>query len=82
MERYGRSNGFLKYSSKAELELVNFCKFYFNNIVQNDRKIIFPYELDIVIPDRKLAIEFDGLFWHQIKNRKLGYHLMKTEMCE
>ena len=82
MKKYGRSNGFLKYSSKTELELVDFCHQFFNNLIQNDRKLIFPYELDIVIPERKLAIEFNGLFWHQLTNRKSGYHLMKTEMCE
>ena len=75
MKKYGRSNGFLIYSSKAELELVEFCKQYFTNIIQNDRKLIFPYELDIVIPNINLAIEFNGLYWHQVsmKSPRLSF---------
>ena len=69
MKKYGRSNGFLIYSSKAELELVEFCKQYFTNTIQNDRKLIFPYELDIVIPNINLAIEFNGIWYHSIEAR-------------
>ena len=36
-----------------------------NNIeyVVNDRKLISPYELDIVIKSKKIAIEYCGLYW-------------------
>lgn len=35
------------------------------------------------IPEKKLAIEFDGLYWHcdEVLSRR-HYHLMKTESCE
>lgn len=51
------------------------------------RKIIPPYELDIYIPEKKLAIEYDGIYWHSSGSKetdkiKETYHLMKTEMCE
>jgi len=39
----------------------------------NDRKIINPYELDIVVPSRNFAIEVNGLFWHSfdiLENKK------------
>jgi G:T-mismatch repair DNA endonuclease (very short patch repair protein) len=32
----------------------------------NDRKQIHPFELDIYIPSHKLAIEFNGKYWHSI----------------
>jgi len=39
-------------------------------------------ELDIVLPDHKLAIEFDGLYWHNENVVENDYHLKKTEACE
>ena len=53
------------------------------NIIRNNRQLIKPYELDIVIPSKKIAIEFNGLFYHneQYLNNSF-YHLTKTELCE
>lgn len=52
-------------------------------IDSNNRTIIPPKELDIYIPEKKIAIEFDGLYWH---SDELGisknYHLNKTLECE
>lgn len=50
---------FLAGKSNEEIELVDFCKHYFLNIIQHDRQLIKPYELDIVIPELHLAIEFN-----------------------
>ena len=33
-------------------------------ILRNDRKLINPYELDILIPELNLAFEFNGDYWH------------------
>lgn len=30
----------------------------------NDRSVISPLELDVTFPDKKLAIEINGLYWH------------------
>jgi len=53
------------------------------NFTQQDRSIIKPLELDFVLPDHKLAIEFNGIFYHTEhgggKNKK--YHLNKTIQC-
>ena len=64
--------------------LKSICK---ENIILNSKNIIPPYELDIYIPEKKLAVEFDGLYWHAFENflKSKGdknYHLAKTEMCE
>ena len=45
--------------SNIEKELVEFCKQYYPGLKENDRELIKPYELDIVIPEKKLAIEFN-----------------------
>lgn len=53
------------------------------NIVRNDRTILNGIELDIYIPSKKIAFEFDGLYWHsEIKKPNKKYHLNKTIECE
>jgi hypothetical protein len=54
------------------------------DIICNSRSIINPLELDIYVPSRKLAIEYNGLFWHGelCSNKNENYHLNKSLMCE
>jgi len=55
-----------------------------NNIEfeQNTRKIISPKELDFYIPNLKLAIEFNGLYWHsESKLDNKNYHKEKWQAC-
>jgi len=47
------------------------------NILVNDRKTISPYELDIYIPSKNLAIEMDGVYWHQDEKESLD----KVSLC-
>jgi len=80
------------FRSKMELELVGFCKKYFPDLRENDRKLAHACELDIVIPDIKLAIEFNGSYWHSLKVWRekhtedkwdcyFGKHLEKVLKC-
>ena len=40
-------------------------------------------ELDLYDPERKLAIEFNGIVWHSTKYRKeTDYHKVKADLCE
>lgn len=53
-------------------------------IDRHNRKLLSGLELDIYIPSKKLAIEFNGNYWHSEisgKKNKL-YHVNKTENCE
>lgn len=51
--------------SNLEKNLVNYIKeIYKDEIIENDKSIISPKELDIVLPKLKLAFEFDGTYWH------------------
>ena len=69
--------------SGFEIQLYNFIKEKYNKeIVLNSRKIIYPNELDIYLPELKLAFEFNGLFWHNEMGVDKNYHLIKTEKCE
>ena len=52
------------------------------NIIRNDRTVLDGNELDIYIPNKNIAFEFDGLYWHsEIKKTDKKYHLNKTDMC-
>jgi len=70
-------------NSGLEIQLQNFIKQNFNNeIILNVRNIINPYELDIYLPDLKIAFEFNGIYWHNELYKDKNYHLNKTELCE
>lgn len=72
-----------KLYSKAEVEIINFIKSLLNvKIIQHDRNILSGYELDIYIPEKNLAIEFNGIYWHSNLYKDKNYHLDKTEECE
>lgn len=49
---------------------------------ENDRTVIKPQELDFYLPDRSLAIEVNGLYWHsEAAGTYKGYHQQKTLRC-
>lgn len=48
----------------------------------NDRNAIKPAELDIYVPSKKLAIEYDGMYWHSDVFKDNAYHVKKTDECE
>ena len=68
---------------KPELELREFIQ---NNtkmdIIFNNKMIIYPFELDIYIPQLNLAIEFNGDYWHSVNVQEYNKQLYKTEQCE
>ena len=68
--------------SIKEKELANFIKSLNIDIIESDRKILNTHELDIYIPSHNLAIEFDGLYWHNELYKNKNYHLNKTIECE
>ena len=53
----------------------------FPNCVRNDRTIIPPQELDIYLPDKKIAIEVNGDYWHSSYMKDSTYHQRKTIAC-
>jgi len=70
-------------TSVQEVSLIDFIKSFRNNVVTHDRSLISPYEVDILLPDDKIAIEYCGLYWHSEKFKKDSeYHLSKLTKCE
>jgi hypothetical protein len=71
----------ISFVSKEEKEILNEILNIKNDVelIQQDRKVINPYELDIFLPDNNLAIEYNGTYWHSRKER--WYHQEKTLKC-
>ena len=70
-------------TSAKEKNILDFIKsVYSGNIIENTKKIIPPYELDIYIPEKKLAVEFNGTYWHSSSMKDKSYHLNKTLACQ
>lgn len=77
---YGLKQFIPNVTSENEIDLFNFIKN--DSKIQNNRSIINPLELDIVIPDINLAIEHDGIYWHSTIFKDKNYHLNKTLLCK
>ena len=72
------------YISKAEQELHDYVQSLDESmtVIQSDKKLLKGKELDIYIPDKKIAIEFNGLFWHTEQSGKgRNYHYEKWAQC-
>jgi len=73
----------IKQSSFLEKQIIQFfTENYDGFVILNDRKIIPPLEVDIYLPDLRLAFEFNGLYWHNELLVGKNYHLNKTKLCE
>lgn len=70
--------------SKGEKELCDFIKsIYSGEVLENTRKFIGGKELDIYLPELKLAFEYNGEYLHKIHEEKEpGYHKNKQKACE
>ena len=70
-------------TSKMEIDFADFIKtFYLGEVITNSRSIIYPYELDIFLPDLNLGIEINGMYWHSEKFKEKKAHLNKYNICK
>lgn len=66
--------------SDSQDQLYNFIEsIYDGYMIKNDRTLKF--ELDIFLPNNKIAFEFNGVYWHSDKYKDKNYHLNKTNLC-
>jgi hypothetical protein len=65
--------------SKQEMVIVDFLSNQGFEATLNSRKIIPPKEIDIFIPEKNLAIEVNGVYWHSEVSggRDRKYHIDK-----
>ena len=69
-------------TSKGEQEIAKFIEGFGVAVEQRTKKIIAPKELDIWVPEKKIAIEFDGTYWHSAKFQNEQQSLDKLNTCE
>jgi len=62
-------NRFIKNPSKPQVELFQIIKKLYPDAILNYQCMNF--SIDIAIPTLKVAIEYDGSYWHQNKNKDL-----------
>ena len=79
-------------TSLFENKVYNYIKsIYTDVIITNDKKTLYPYELDILLPKLNVAFECNGIYWHcsevigkksksQIKLKDSYYHKNKIKL--
>lgn len=79
MEELGIERQKIKQFSSGELEVSEFLRKHDIECVLNDRSLLGGKEVDILVPEHMLAIEYNGLYFHSLSlkpNKK--YHQEKT----
>jgi len=70
-------------NTNIEIFIKKFLERYNIPYKQTDWEILDRQELDFYLPDYKLAIECNGIYWHsELAGKKYNYHLNKTKECE
>lgn len=71
-------------SSLGEKEVVQYIKsIYTGHVIENDRELIKPKEVDIYLPELKLAIEYCSIYYHSTKFKKdKNIHKEKMDLLE
>ena len=69
------------FSSKAQIEIYNHIVELGFTVKMNDKKLLSGVEIDILIDDLKLGIEYNGLYYHSEKfGKDRQFHLTKTKL--
>ena len=69
--------------SSPELEIKDIINtMYDGRCIENSRSIIPPLELDLYYPEKNIAIEFNGNYWHDENHKPKDYHFNKFKLCK
>ena len=69
-------------TSSYEQEIADYIStFYKGECIRNDRSILGGKELDLYYPEKKIAIEFNGDYWHNENHKPRDYHYNKFKDC-
>jgi hypothetical protein len=79
----GNMNVSPSWTSAGEIEIKNFIENLGYEVEKSrNRKLLIGKEIDLIIPSVKIAIEYNGLYYHTEKMGKNStYHLNKTIEC-
>lgn len=69
--------------SYMEIDVYNYIKSIYNGEIRRSCRDIIGnnLELDIHIPEKKIAIEFNGVYWHSETFKEKDYHQKKSLLC-
>jgi hypothetical protein len=83
--RHGFEIQYYRNLSSEESEISDWLNSININHIQNDKSLIFPFEIDILIPNSNVGIELDGLQWHSYcideTEKEINKHINKTLLC-
>lgn len=87
LRKFGYEPKLISGYSYEEKEIVKYIQSLNEEIeiIENTKKIITPYELDIFLPAYNLAIEYCGTYWHSSGSKETEnpmQHLNKLQLCE
>jgi hypothetical protein len=69
-------------TSKYEYDIADcVLTFYNGECIRNSRSILNGKELDLYYPEKKIAIEFNGDYWHSEEFKDKDYHFEKFKSC-
>lgn len=68
---------------KSQTEVLTFIKGIYSGLIEeNNKTLISPKEIDLFIPEKKIAIEYCGNIWHSEKfGKDKNYHYEKYINC-
>lgn len=69
--------------SQPEKEILEYIKSLTKSeILTNTKRVIPPYELDIFVPSKSIAVEVNGCYWHsELSGKNRQYHNTKLSLC-
>lgn len=70
------------YESDEQKEIKSFINSLGVETQSNVRNLIKNIEIDIFIFDKKIAIEYCGLYWHSELYKSKEYHKLKYDLCK
>jgi hypothetical protein len=70
-----------KYTSSHEKKILEFLRENGVLCETTNMSVIHPYHLDICSHEHKIAIEFNGLWWHNEFFKNRNYHINKYNNC-
>lgn len=70
------------FQSNAEKEIFLFVENLTQEDVKKNNRTVINRELDIFVPSKNLAIEFNGIYWHCEKFLNKNYHFEKFTKCK
>ena len=68
--------------SSGEKEMADFIEGLGLDVIRSDRSLIGPRELDVYVPSKSMAVEFNGVIYHSNLYKEDTYHKERYDSCQ